>query len=210
MRSLAECDSPPLCRCCSRLSWWITIVLLVWGLVACQVFVREVGAPLATEQIPTMFKSSFNPSHHHSREKWHTPPALPPCLASWRFQGCLCIFWSLPRQDFYTAPLFYTPPTPRKSIFRGEGAWVHKFGPPTLPRLRGVASKKILSSTLVQGSLTGTCKHCPFTNSHLVHWFRNSNSWRQGSCSAKQGSSPTAICVFFVFLQSWSGASWHH
>ena len=43
--------------------------------------------------------------------------------------GWGCIFWGPTRQEFYTPPPFYTPPTPRR-VFSGVGGWACiKFGP---------------------------------------------------------------------------------
>ena len=42
--------------------------------------------------------------------------------------GWGCIFWGPTRQEFYTPPPFYTPPTPRR-VFSGGGWGCIKFGP---------------------------------------------------------------------------------
>ena len=67
-----------------------------------------------------------------SRANLYTPPPTHPHFWPWGiFQGggWGCIFWGPTRQEFYTPPPFYTPPTPRR-VFSGVGGWACiKFGP---------------------------------------------------------------------------------
>ena len=64
-----------------------------------------------------------------SGEKLYTPPPSPIFGQKGNFggEGGGCIFWSPPRQEFYTPPLFYTPPTPRRVFSGWGGGGVYNF-----------------------------------------------------------------------------------
>ena len=71
----------------------------------------------------------------------YRPPPLPPISARRPFserEGGGVYIWKPPAAGFYTPPLFYTPPTPRR-VFSGVGGWgCIKFGP--------VSEQKIVES----------------------------------------------------------------
>ena len=62
--------------------------------------------------------------------KGYIPPPHHPIFAQRACfrEGGGCMLWSPPRQEFYTPPLFYTPPTPRRA-FSELGGGVIKFAP---------------------------------------------------------------------------------
>ena len=49
------------------------------------------------------------------QEKLHMPPPHPISGQKAIFRG-ECMFWRPPWQEFYTLPLFYAPPTPRRAV----------------------------------------------------------------------------------------------
>ena len=103
-----------------------------------------------------------------SREELYTPPPPPIFGQKGIFMGGGGVYiLKPPRQEFYTPPLFYTPPTPKR-VFSGVGGWgCIKFSPVDVFLLfcfckiwvplqkRGCHNKAVLTDVVNPASLCG-------------------------------------------------------
>ena len=79
-------------------------------------------------------------ARRESREKFRTPPSLPPSLTILRGWGAGYILNPTVAEFYVPPPLLYTP-RPWKGGFRGGGVGLYKNLPPT-PQRRGVCQDR--------------------------------------------------------------------